>query len=349
MELSEILSQEELNQIPNALAIKIESACNKVLDSYKKKEEQKFNSLVEAVSGQFNDLVDSAVRKKLDSMESNPMNTKLTAALGKIVGVLQECQIPVMESKETKEAKELAKKQLMRSYVNYQIADRKDKLSNMAERVTNLTHKYNPDVIRLTIEHFTNPNNNIVMDNIDEQIIQYANELSAQNDNGTFSNMEVSDSDSIPQMPSLDNLDMRDAMDAINKLNAENIEINGFDDYDNMKLQINKVAYPSMKTPDDKKKKKMQMVSVAASPAQKKGGIISYPVVKENVPKAKVASVGFGDKHATFEALGRGLSQERVSNSPDVTKEMLSQPTSLNEEFGDADVQDAMNMMNAFI
>ena len=54
---------------------------------------------------------------------------------------------------------------------------------------------------------------------------------------------------------------------------------------------------------------------------------------------------GVGSTTAAFEALGNGLSQNKVFNSPDVTPEMLNAPTSLNQE-SDDDVSQAMSMLN---
>jgi hypothetical protein len=67
------------------------------------------------------------------------------------------------------------------------------------------------------------------------------------------------------------------------------------------------------------------------------------------IPPSFLASVGFGSKSAAFEALGQGLSQNKVYNSPDVTKEMLSQPSSLDNGVADDDVRLALNAgMNVF-
>jgi hypothetical protein len=115
---------------------------------------------------------------------------------------------------------------------------------------------------------------------------------------------------------------MNELNEIADSLMHDDIEENGLTNYRKNNLKVNEVKYPA-------------------------GG--NAAVGKRMRPAPKLASVGFGSKSAAFEALGQGLSQNKVYNSPDVTKEMLSQPTSLEPDVSNDDVRQAMSAMNVFI
>lgn len=314
MQLSDFLTRDELGSIPESVAVKIESRVNKAIADYEAKGNEKFNTLVEAVSTQFDNVVNSAVKKKVDTMNSNAMSSKLYEAMQKIVNVLNECQIETNEVRDAKREVAATKEELKKKIVEYKVAMKKLMYADIAQIVFRETNGYKPEIQQKAVEYFTNPELNInAADLKREDILNYINGIEDDKFN-QFSG--------IGEMKTPDNVDMSDLNEIADKLAIEDIELNGFDNYDKAKMAVNEVRYPKQKLTQSPKK----------------------------TPMPKVASVGFGDKQAAFESLGRGLSNNKVfGNSPDVTSDMLQKTATLDGMDGeDSDVIDAMNCINDF-
>ena len=312
MELSEILNEKELGSIPSDLAAKIESACNKHISEYESKGDRKFTSLVEAVSGQFNALVNTAVKKKLDGMEENTVNGKLFEALQKIVNVLEECQIETSQVKEAKKTVEKLKGEVQDKIVDYKRAMKELMYAKIADKVLRETNGYKPDLQQKAVEYFTNPKLNLSLDDLKrEDILNFINGV----EDDKISNSEFS---GIGEIKPPNQIDMNELNEIADSLVRDDIEEHGLENYRKRDMAVNSVRYPI-------------------------GGMLTGG--KKRTLSPKIASVGFGNKKAAFEALGTGLSQSKVFNSPDVTQEMLNAPTSLNQE-SDDDVAQAMSMLN---
>jgi hypothetical protein len=310
MQLSEILSEKELGTIPADIAVKIESACNKHIADYDAKGDRKFGSLVEAVSGQFNELVNTAVKKKLDGMEENTVNGKLFEALQKIVNVLEECQIETSQVKEAKKAVEKLKGDVQDKIVDYKRAMKELMYAKIADKVLRETNGYKPELQQKAVEYFTNPTLNLNLDDMKrEDIINFINGV----EDDKISDSEFS---GIGETKPPSQIDMTELNEIANSLAMDDIEENGLDNYRKRNMAVNDVRYPI-------------------------GGMLTGG--KKIARSPKVA--GVGSTTAAFEALGNGLSQNKVFNSPDVTPEMLNAPTSLNQE-SDDDVSQAMSMLN---
>lgn len=316
MQLSDFLTPDELGSIAPDIVTKIESNCNKAIADYEAKGDRQFKSLVEAVSGQFDALVKPAVQKKVDSMGENAVKGKLFEALQKIVNVLEECQIETTQEREAKKTVAQLKAELQEKVVEYKRAMKQLMYAKIADKVLRETNGYRPDLQQKAVEYFTDPNRDISLDDLKrEDIFNYINGV---DDNKTSS----SEFSCIGEIKAPNQVDMNELNEIADSLMHDDIEENGLTNYRKNNLKVNEVRYPA-------------------------GG--NAAVGKRMRPAPKLASVGFGSKSAAFEALGQGLSQNKVYNSPDVTKEMLSQPTSLGNDVSDDDVRQAMNAMNVFI
>ncbi|MBO6034103.1 MAG: hypothetical protein J6Q22_22190 [Prevotella sp.] len=317
MQLADFLTKEELDSINPGIVTKIESNCNKAIADYEAKGDRQFKSLVEAVSGQFDALVKPAVQKKVDSMGENAVKGKLFEALQKIVNVLEECQIETVQEREAKKTVAQLKTELQEKIVEYKRAMKQLMYSKIAEKVFRETNGYRPDLQQKAVEYFTDPKRDISLDDLKrEDIFNYINGV---DDNKTTS----SEFSGIGEIKAPNQVDMNELNEIADSLMHDDIEENGLSNYRKNNLKVNEVRYPA-------------------------GG--NAAVGKRMRPAPKLASVGFGSKSAAFEALGQGLSQNKVYNSPDVTKEMLSQPTSLGNDVSDDDVRSALNAgMNVFI
>ena len=316
MQLSDFLTPDELGSIAPDIVTKIESNCNKAIADYEAKGDRQFKSLVEAVSGQFDALVKPAVQKKVDSMGENAVKGKLFEALQKIVNVLEECQIETTQEREAKKTVAQLKAELQEKVVEYKRAMKQLMYAKIADKVLRETNGYRPDLQQKAVEYFTDPNRDISLDDLKrEDIFNYINGV---DDNKTSS----SEFSGIGEIKAPNQVDMNELNEIADSLMHDDIEENGLTNYRKNNLKVNEVRYTA-------------------------GG--NAAVGKRMRPAPKLASVGFGSKSAAFEALGQGLSQNKVYNSPDVTKEMLSQPTSLGNDVSDDDVRQAMNAMNVFI
>lgn len=310
MELSDFLTKEELGTISPEIASKIEAGYNKAIADYEAKGDRQFKSLVEAVSGQFDALVKPAVQKKAETMSENAVNGHLFEALQKIVNVLEECQIETTQEREAKKAVAQLKTELQEKVVEYKRAMKQLMYAKIADKVLRETNGYQPEIQQRAVEYFTNPANGISLDDLKrEDIFNYINGI----DNDKISNSEFS---GIGEIKSPNQIDMNELNEVAEGLINDDIAENGLVNYRKNNLAVNEVRYPA-------------------------GG--NAAVGKRMHPAPKLASVGFGNKSAAFEALGHGLSQNKVYNSPDVTKEMLSQPTSLDNGVADDDVRLALN------
>lgn len=316
MQLADFLTKEELDRVGPVLVAKIDEHIGKAIAEYEAKGNRQFNTLVEAVSGQFDALVKPAVQKKVDSMGENAVKGKLFEALQKIVNVLEECQIETTQEREAKKTVAQLKTELQEKVVEYKRAMKQLMYAKIADKVLRETNGYRPDLQQKAVEYFTNPNNGISLDDLKrEDIFNYINGI----EDDKITNSEFS---GIGEIKAPNQVDMNELNEIADSLMNDDIAENGLANYRKNNLKVNEVRYPA-------------------------GG--NAAVGKMARPAPKLASVGFGSKSAAFEALGQGLSQNKVYNSPDVTKEMLSQPTSLEPDVSDDDVRQAMNAMNVFI
>lgn len=316
MQLADFLTKEELDRVGPVLVAKIDEHIGKAIAEYEAKGNRQFNTLVEAVSGQFDALVKPAVQKKVDSMGENAVKGKLFEALQKIVNVLEECQIETTQEREAKKTVAQLKTELQEKVVEYKRAMKQLMYAKIADKVLRETNGYRPDLQQKAVEYFTNPNNGISLDDLKrEDIFNYINGI----EDDKITNSEFS---GIGEIKAPNQVDMNELNEIADSLMNDDIAENGLANYRKNNLKVNEVRYPA-------------------------GG--NSAVGKRTRPAPKLASVGFGSKSAAFEALGQGLSQNKVYNSPDVTKEMLSQPTSLEPDVSDDDVRQAMSAMNVFI
>jgi ribosomal protein L32E len=316
MQLADFLTKEELDRVGPVLVAKIDEHIGKAIAEYEAKGNRQFNTLVEAVSGQFDALVKPAVQKKVDSMGENAVKGKLFEALQKIVNVLEECQIETTQEREAKKTVAQLKTELQEKVVEYKRAMKQLMYAKIADKVLRETNGYRPDLQQKAVEYFTNPNNGISLDDLKrEDIFNYINGI----EDDKITNSEFS---GIGEIKAPNQVDMNELNEIADSLMNDDIAENGLANYRKNNLKVNEVRYPA-------------------------GG--NAAVGKRTRPAPKLASVGFGSKSAAFEALGQGLSQNKVYNSPDVTKEMLSQPTSLEPDVSDDDVRQAMSAMNVFI
>lgn len=316
MQLADFLTKEELDRVGPVLVAKIDEHIGKAIAEYEAKGNRQFNTLVEAVSGQFDALVKPAVQKKVDSMGENAVKGKLFEALQKIVNVLEECQIETTQEREAKKTVAQLKTELQEKVVEYKRAMKQLMYAKIADKVLRETNGYRPDLQQKAVEYFTNPNNGISLDDLKrEDIFNYINGI----EDDKITNSEFS---GIGEIKAPNQVDMNELNEIADSLMNDDIAENGLANYRKNNLKVNEVRYPA-------------------------GG--NAAVGKRARPAPKLASVGFGSKSAAFEALGQGLSQNKVYNSPDVTKEMLSQPTSLEPDVSDDDVRQAMSAMNVFI
>lgn len=316
MQLSDILTKEELGTISPEIASKIEGGYSKAISDYEAKGDRQFKSLVEAVSGQFDALVKPAVQKKVDNMGDNAVNGHLFEALQKIVNVLEECQIETTREREAKKMVAQLKSELQEKVVEYKRAMKQLMYAKIEDKVLRETNGYRPDLQQKAVDYFTDPNRDVSLDDLKrEDIFKYINGIEDEK----TSSREFS---GIGEIKAPNQIDMNELNEIADGLMHDDIMDNGLTNYRKNSLKVNEVRYPA-------------------------GG--NAAVSKRMRPAPKLASVGFGSKSAAFEALGQGLSQNKVYNSPDVTKEMLSQPSSLDNGVADDDVRLALNAgMNVF-
>jgi ribosomal protein L32E len=309
------LTKEELDRVGPVLVAKIDEHIGKAIAEYEAKGNRQFNTLVEAVSGQFDALVKPAVQKKVDSMGENAVKGKLFEALQKIVNVLEECQIETTQEREAKKTVAQLKTELQEKVVEYKRAMKQLMYAKIADKVLRETNGYRPDLQQKAVEYFTNPSLDISLDDLKrEDIFNYINGI----EDDKISSNEFS---GIGEIKAPNQVDMNELNEIADSLMHDDIMDNGLTNYRKNNLAVNEVRYPA-------------------------GG--NAAVGKRMRPAPKLASVGFGSKSAAFEALGQGLSKNKVYNSPDVTKEMLAQPSSLDNDVSDDDVRQALSAMNVF-
>lgn len=316
MQLADFLTKDELAGLAPSVVSKIETNFNKAIDEYEAKGDRQFKSLVEAVSGQFDALVKPAVQKKVDAMGDNAVKGKLFEALQKIVNVLEECQIETTQEREAKKAVAQLKTELQEKVVEYKRAMKQLMYAKIADKVLRETNGYRPDIQQKAVDYFTNPNLDISLDDLKrEDIFNYINGV----EDDKITSREFS---GIGEIKPPNQVDMNELNEIADSLMYDDIADNGLANYRKNALAVNEVRYQ----PGGK---------VAAA---KSGGA-----------KAKLASVGFGGKSAAFESLGHGLRRNKVYNSPDVTRSMLEQSSSVESDVSDDDVRQAVNAMNVFM
>lgn len=315
MELSEILSEDELNQIPQGIVAKLESACNKYISDYEARGDKRFNNLVEAVSGQFNDVVNAAVKKKVDSMTNNTMNGKLMEALSKVASALTECGYKTVNERKLEQRLALVDEQLKKLIVERKLIQKEKGIENLKKQLWQETMGYTPDKQNEVIAQFVpdkhDPNSSVAGADLNRETIikfvtQGPDEINVPTAGGEIKSQEM--------------ISTSDLNETVDELLKSDVLKNG--------------------------------VETFMTQAKQKPAGVSYGT-NTNIHKqfAKKPSVKqeskFGNASPAFEALGKGLSDTKVFNSPTVTKEMLSKPTALGTDYPD-DVADVMNLMGDF-
>ena len=166
MELSSILTEEELSGINPEVVAKIESAYNgelaAVVEDSKDKQRKQVDKMLEAVSGKAETMIAEAVAENVSKMKTDAINDKMYKALSAMSAVLESVGITISlngtTSEETKKLRDMlaqANQKLKTAYSERE--DLKDKLNEAEKKsyIMRLVQGMKPNVVQTVLDHFS--------------------------------------------------------------------------------------------------------------------------------------------------------------------------------------------------
>ena len=166
MELSSILTEEELSGISPEVVAKIESAYTgelaAVMEDSKDKQRKQVDKMLEAVSGKAETMIAEAVAENVSKMKTNAINDKMYKALSAMSAVLESVGINISlngtTSEETKKLRDLlaqANQKLKTAYSERE--NLKDKLNEAEKKsyIMRLVQGMKPNVVQTVLDHFS--------------------------------------------------------------------------------------------------------------------------------------------------------------------------------------------------
>ena len=165
MELSSILTEEELSGISPEVVAKIESAYTgelaAVMEDSKDKQRKQVDKMLEAVSGKAETMIAEAVAETVSKMKTDAINDKMYKALSAMSAVLESVGITISlngtTSEETKKLRDLlaqANQKLKTAYSERE--NLKDKLNEAEKKsyIMRLVQGMKPNVVQTVLDHF---------------------------------------------------------------------------------------------------------------------------------------------------------------------------------------------------
>ena len=165
MELSSILTEEELSGISPEVVAKIESAYTgelaAVMEDSKDKQRKQVDKMLEAVSGKAETMIAEAVAENVSKMKTDAINDKMYKALSAMSAVLESVGINISlngtTSEETKKLRDLlaqANQKLKTAYSERE--NLKDKLNEAEKKsyIMRLVQGMKPNVVQTVLDHF---------------------------------------------------------------------------------------------------------------------------------------------------------------------------------------------------
>lgn len=166
MELSSILTEEELSGISPEVVAKIESAytseLSAVMEDSKDKQRKQVDKMLEAVSGKAETMIAEAVAENVSKMKTDAINDKMYKALSAMSAVLESVGITISlngtTSEETKKLRDLlaqANQKLKTAYSERE--NLKDKLNEAEKKsyIMRLVQGMKPNVVQTVLDHFS--------------------------------------------------------------------------------------------------------------------------------------------------------------------------------------------------
>jgi glycine cleavage system regulatory protein len=166
MELSSILTEEELSGISPEVVAKIESAYTgelaAVMEDSKDKQRKQVDKMLEAVSGKAETMIAEAVAENVSKMKTDAINDKMYKALRAMSAVLESVGINISlngtTSEETKKLRDLlaqANQKLKTAYSERE--NLKDKLNEAEKKsyIMRLVQGMKPNVVQTVLDHFS--------------------------------------------------------------------------------------------------------------------------------------------------------------------------------------------------
>ena len=163
MELSSILTEEEMSGISPEVAAKIESACAAEVRAAggTDKQRKQVDQMLEAVSAKAEKMIAEAVAENVSKMKSDAINDHMYKVLCAVSACLESANIPVTLNNSTSEeskrlAEQLAEVNKKLKSVYAEREDLKDKLNEAEKKsyIMRLVQGLKPDVAQAVIEHF---------------------------------------------------------------------------------------------------------------------------------------------------------------------------------------------------
>ncbi len=167
MQLSSVLTEEEMSGISPELVAKIESACNNAIvaaeDGGTDKQRKQVNQMLEAVSAKADKMISEAVLENVAKMKSNAINDKMYKVLSAMSAVLESAGITISingtTSEETKKLRDMlaqANTKLKTAYAERE--NLKDKLNEAEKKsyIMRLVQGMKPNVVQAVMAHFVN-------------------------------------------------------------------------------------------------------------------------------------------------------------------------------------------------
>ena len=163
MELSSVLTEEEMSGISPEVAAKIESACAAEVRAAggTDKQRRQVDKMLEAVSAKAEKMIAEAVAENVARMKGDAINDKMYKVLCAVSACLESANIPVTLNNSTlEETKKLSEKL---AEVNKRLKDvysereeLKDKLNEAEKKsyIMRLVQGLKPDVAQAVVEHF---------------------------------------------------------------------------------------------------------------------------------------------------------------------------------------------------
>ena len=167
MQLSSVLTEEEMSGLNPDLVAKIESACNGEIaaaqEDSKDKQRKQVNQMLEAVSSKAETMIAEAVSENVAKMKTSAINDRMFKVLSAMSAVLESAGITISlngtTSEETKKLRELlaqANTKLKTAYAERE--NLKDKLNEAEKKsyIMRLVQGMKPNVVQAVMAHFIN-------------------------------------------------------------------------------------------------------------------------------------------------------------------------------------------------
>lgn len=167
MQLSSVLTEEEMAGINPEIVAKIESACNGEIaaaqEDSKDKQRKQVNQMLEAVSSKAETMIAEAVSENVAKMKTNAINDRMFKVLSAMSAVLESAGITISlngtTSEETKKLRDLlaqANTKLKTAYAERE--NLKDKLNEAEKKsyIMRLVQGMKPNVVQAVMAHFIN-------------------------------------------------------------------------------------------------------------------------------------------------------------------------------------------------